>query len=92
MIQNKQVIYLFTLAHYKEVLAKQNKNYSDIGNCEEKELPEKPVGRLSANREPTVGQQTADRFNGELFFTIPKENNHTLQLAKKFNFTMLFSK
>ena len=98
MIQNKQAIYLLTLAHYKETLVKQNKNYSHIGNCEEEELPKKPVGRLSANRQPTAGQQTADsqlsanRFFGELFFTITKENNLTLQVAKKFNFTMLFSK
>ena len=40
-----------------------------IGNCEE-ELPKKPVGRLSVNCRLTVGQLSADRFFGELFFTI----------------------
>ena len=60
MIQNKQAIYLFTLAHYKETLDKQNKNYSHIGHCEEEELPKKkPVGRLSANRQPTDCRQSA---------------------------------
>ena len=50
------------------------------GNCEE-ELPKKPVGRLSAvcrpfvgrlsvTCRPTVDRQSADRFFGELFFTI----------------------
>ena len=58
MIQNKQAIYLLTLAHYKETLVKQNKNYSHIGNCEEEELPK----NLSANRQPTVGQQTANSW------------------------------
>ena len=57
MIQNKQAIYLFTLAHYKETLDKQNKNYSHIGNCKEDEHPKKAVGPLSANREPTDGRQ-----------------------------------
>ena len=61
MIQNKQAIYLLTLAHYKERLAKQNKNYSHIGNCKEEELPQKPVGQQLANRQPTVGQQLANR-------------------------------
>ena len=92
MIQNKQAIYLFTLSHYKKTLAKQNKNYSHISNCEEEELPKKPVGQQTANSRPTDCQQSADRFFGELFFTITKENNHTLHVAKKFNFTMLFSK
>ena len=58
MIQNKQAIYLFTLAHYKETYAKQNKNYSHIRNCEEEELPQKPVSQQTANswpRLPTVG-------------------------------------
>ena len=67
-----------------------------MGNCKE-ELPEKPVGRLSADWQsvfrakpvdrlsaicwqavgqqtadclPTDGQQSVDRFFGELFFTI----------------------
>ena len=35
MVQNKQAIYLFTLTHYKEIVAKQNKNYLHIANCEE---------------------------------------------------------
>ena len=49
MIQNKQAIYLLTLAHYKERLAKQNKNYSHIGNCKEEELPQKPVGQQTTD-------------------------------------------
>ena len=58
MIQNNQGIYLFTLAHHKETLPKQNKNYSHIGNCEEEELPEKTCqptdSQQSAKRPPTV--------------------------------------
>lgn len=61
--QNKQEIYLFTLAHYKETSDKQNKNYSHIGNFEEEELPKKSVGRLLANKHPTVGQQTAESLS-----------------------------
>ena len=81
MMQNKQAIYLFTLAHYKETLAKQKKI-----------THKKPASWLSAYRQPRDRWHSADRFFGELFFTITKENNHTLQMAKKFNFTMLFSK
>ena len=67
MIQNKQAIYLFTLSHYKKTLAKQNKNYSHISNCEEEELPKKPVGQQTANSQPTDGQQTANsRLTGFL--------------------------
>ena len=32
---------------------------TDLGNCEE-ELPKKPVGQLSVNCRPTVGQLSAD--------------------------------
>ena len=60
MIQIKQEIYLFTLAHYKETLEKQNKNYSHIGNCEEEELPKKPVGRLIAKSRPTARRKSPD--------------------------------
>ena len=40
-----------------------------FGNCEE-ELPKKPVGRQLTDSRPTVDRQSADRFFGELFFTI----------------------
>jgi len=88
MIQNRQVIYLFTLAHYKETLAKQNKNYSHYITYS--------VGQQTANSRPTHRRQSADSlptgFLGSSSSSQTKENNHTLQVAKKFNFTIRFSK
>ena len=43
------------------------------------------VGRLSVNCRPTVGQLSADRFFGELFFTITKnEANGGSRESRKF--------
>ena len=47
------------------------------------------VGNLSANSRPTVGRQSADRFFGELFFTITDRGSKYCAILGDFNFDLL---
>ena len=57
MIQNKQAIYLFTLAYYKDTLAKQNK----ITHTSVIVKKKGSLKNLSADCRPTDSQQSAKR-------------------------------
>ena len=52
---------MFTEAPFSKTKnAEMRQNFCrQMGNCEE-ELPKKPVGRLSVNCQPSVGQQVTD--------------------------------
>lgn len=85
-ITKKLLINKIKITHISGILKKKSSPKSLSADCW-------PTNTQQlANRPPKVCQQSANRVSGELFFRITKENNHTLQVAKKFNFTLLFSK